>query len=62
VVCFTAAAVANIDAEGDPQYWGYTTDTSLAAKDHTLGTCPQDDNLKVEVVGPCDTVSGQSVF
>ncbi len=59
---FTAAAVANIDAEGNPQYWGYTTDTALDAKTHDLGTCPQDDHLNVEVVGPCDEVSGQSVF
>jgi type IV pilus assembly protein PilA len=59
---FTAAAVANIDAEDDPQYWGYSTDpANLAAKAHTLGTCPAT-GLDTEVVGPCDDVSGQSVF
>jgi type IV pilus assembly protein PilA len=59
---FTAAAVANIDAEDDPQYWGYSTDpANLAAKAHTLGTCPAA-GLNTEVVGPCDNVSGQSVF
>ena len=64
---FTAAAVANIDAEGDPQYWGYTTDKGLPAKDHTDGTCDTSiaaasGGLNVEVVGTCDAVSGQSVF
>jgi len=61
---FSAAAVANIDAEGDPQYWGYTTNKSLAAKTHNAGTCDTsaDPGLHVEVVGPCDDVSGQSVF
>jgi type IV pilus assembly protein PilA len=59
---YTAAAVANIDADGDPQYWGYSTDpANLPAKAHTLGTCPAD-GLETEVVGPCDDVSGQSVF
>ena len=59
---FTAAAVANIDAENDPQYWGYSTDPqNLAAKAHDLGTCPAT-GLTTEVVGPCDAVSGQSVF
>jgi type IV pilus assembly protein PilA len=64
---FSAAAVANIDAEDDPQYWGYTTNKSLPAKDHADGTCDTstattDGGLHVEVVGPCDSVSGQSVF
>jgi len=59
---FTAAAVANIDAAGDPQYWGYSTSpATLAAKTHNAGTCPAT-GLTQEVVGPCDTVSGQSVF
>jgi len=58
---FTAAAVANIDNDGDPQYWGYTTDRNLGALTHDLGLCPST-GLKVEVVGPCDLVSGQSVF
>ena len=60
---FTAAAVANIDAEDDPQYWGYSTDPqNLAAKAHNAGTCPTPGSLHAEVVGPCDDVSGQSVF
>jgi len=61
---FTAAAVANIDAEDDPQYWGYATDADAgpAAKAHDAGTCPVPGELHDEVVGPCDTVSGQSVF
>jgi len=58
---YTAAAVANIDNSGDPQYWGYTTDGATAAKAHAAGTCPVA-GLTQEVVGPCDLVSGQSVF
>jgi len=59
---FTAAAVANIDNAGNPQYWGYSTDpANLAAKAHAAGTCPAT-GLTQEVVGPCDLVSGQSVF
>jgi type IV pilus assembly protein PilA len=62
---FAAAAVANIDNDGDPQYWGYTTDKNLDAKVHTgVGQCDTGavPGLKIEVVGPCDAVSGQSVF
>ncbi|MFQ5515761.1 MAG: type IV pilin protein [Myxococcota bacterium] len=58
---FTAAAVANIDNAGNPQYWGYSTDGVVTAKTHAAGTCPVG-GLTAEVVGPCDTVSGQSVF
>jgi type IV pilus assembly protein PilA len=58
---FTAAAVANIDNEGESQKWGYTTNTALTAVTHNAGTCDQT-GLNVEVVGPCDVVSGQSVF
>jgi type IV pilus assembly protein PilA len=62
---FTAAAVANIDAESVNQHWGYSTDLALAAKAHPDpgSTCdPSEGTLVVEVVGPCDTVSGQSEF
>jgi type IV pilus assembly protein PilA len=60
---FTAAAVANIDAEGLNQHWGYSTNTDLAAKPHPdPGTTCDPSGLHVEVVGPCDDVSGQSVF
>jgi hypothetical protein len=59
---YTAAAVANIDNSGDPQYWGYSTDKVTDAKAHNAGTCPEGTLGSVEVVGPCNTVSGQSVF
>jgi type IV pilus assembly protein PilA len=59
---YTAAAVANIDNAGNAQYWGYSTSPStLAAKSHNAGQCPAS-GLTQEVVGPCDLVSGQSVF
>jgi type IV pilus assembly protein PilA len=60
---YTAAAVANIDNSGDPQYWGYSTDkANLAAKAHNAGTCPATTLSANEVVGPCEPTSGQSVF
>ena len=60
---FTAAAVANIDASGAGQTWAYTTDKTLAAKAHARGTCDVTDaTVKLKVVGPCDSTSGQSVF
>jgi type IV pilus assembly protein PilA len=61
---FSAAALANIDAEDPPQAWGYTTNKQLPAKDHGFGQCDTsaDPGLHIEVVGPCDDVSGQSVF
>jgi type IV pilus assembly protein PilA len=59
---YSAAAVANIDAAGDPQYWGYSTDKATAAKSHNAGQCPVATLSAVEVVGPCVPTSGQSVF
>jgi type IV pilus assembly protein PilA len=61
---FSAAALANIDAEAPAQAWGYTTNKSLQSLPHTgVGQCDTSDAaLHVEVVGPCDDVSGQSVF
>jgi len=59
---YTAAAVANIDASGNAQTWGYSTDPSnLSAKTHNAGTCAES-GLTTKTVGPCDTLSGQSVF
>jgi len=58
---YTAAAVANIDNAGEPQYWGYTTNR-LTAKTHDAGTCPVATLAAVKVVGPCVATSGQSVF
>jgi type IV pilus assembly protein PilA len=57
---YTAAAMANIDNSGAAQYWGYTTNTGLAAKANATGNCPG--TLVVKVVGPCVSTSGQSVF
>ena len=60
---YTAAAVANIDASGNGQTWGYTTSKTLAAKAHARGTCDVTNaKVIVKTVGPCDSVSGQSVF
>jgi type IV pilus assembly protein PilA len=59
---YSAAAVANIDNAGDPQYWGYSTDKVTAAKSHAAGQCPVATLASEDVVGPCNPVSGQSVF
>ena len=59
---YSAAAVANIDNAGDAQYWGYSTDKTTAAKSHNAGQCPVATLSSPDVVGPCNTVSGQSVF
>lgn len=58
---FTAAAHADIDADGTPQYWGYQKGT-LAGKAHADpgGTCP--DTLTDETVMPCTGAMGQSIF
>jgi type IV pilus assembly protein PilA len=58
---YTAATLANIDASGGVQTWGYTTNGTLVAKTHSEGTCGVG-GLTVKTVGPCDTTSGQSVF
>jgi type IV pilus assembly protein PilA len=61
---FTAAAHADIDADGDAQYWGYQKPgtASLAGKAHSDpgGTCP--DSLTDETVMPCTSAMGQSIF
>ena len=56
---FTAAAVADIDADDTGQTWGYRKGDT-AAKAHTKGTCASA-TLTAETVGACDSVSGQSV-
>ena len=58
---FTAAAHADIDADGTPQYWGYQKGT-LAGKAHSDpgGTCPA--TLTDETVMPCTSAMGQSIF
>jgi len=59
---YTAAAVANIDASGDAQTWGYSTDPSnLAAKDNNDGQCDST-GLTLKTVGPCTATHGQSIF
>ncbi len=71
---YTVSATANIDAAGANQAWGYvkeigTTGAGLAGLDAactTAGTwnaslSPPIANM-VNTVGPCDGVSGQSVF
>ena len=58
---FTAAAVREHRRRRHPQYWGYSTGNTPAAKTPQRGQCPTGLSA-VEVVGPCDTVSGQSVF
>jgi type IV pilus assembly protein PilA len=60
---FTASSAADIDANGAFQGWGYRKGgAAVTAK--TLGTggqCPVA-NLVIEVVSPCNTADGQSVF
>ncbi len=63
---FTAAAHADIDADGTPQEWGYkkcSGGTCEAGKAHADpgGTCAEAD-LTSETVMPCTSASGQSVF
>ena len=63
---YTAAAGADIDADTNPQTWGYKKGAAAdipAAEDHgvTGGQC-NEANLMFEVVGPCDASSGHSVF
>jgi type IV pilus assembly protein PilA len=60
---FTAAAHADIDADGAAQYWGYQKGPAqLAGKAHADpgGTCPT--TLTDETVMPCTNAMGQSIF
>ncbi len=71
-VSYTISANANIDATGGPQAWGYvkeigTTNAGLAGVNCVVGgvwnaaaTPPAASMLNT--VGPCDGLSGQSVF
>jgi type IV pilus assembly protein PilA len=62
---FTVAAGADIDADGVYQVWGYKKpDAGIDVASPTLGaagTCAIA-NLTRQVVGPCSTDFGQSVF
>jgi type IV pilus assembly protein PilA len=57
---FTVGAVADIDADGTSQAWGYKKGAE-PAKAHPDGTCDET-QLTPETVGPCDPSFGQSVF
>jgi len=69
---YTAEANADIDADGVLQYWGYVKPLpgGAGAVASLSGTCPVTGvynpvsmaNDLLETVGPCDNVSGQSVF
>jgi type IV pilus assembly protein PilA len=60
---FTASAGADLDNDGTPQMWGYKKGPNIpGAEDLSAGGTCDEGNLTAEVVGPCDTVSGQSVF
>ncbi len=61
---YTATAGADIDADVEPQTWGYKKGPNIpSAEDHgaTGGQCDEG-NLAAEVVGPCEPEFGQSVF
>jgi len=66
VAGYTATAGADIDADNTPQMWGYRkTDPSngqVGAKDLGEGGTCDESMLQEQVVGPCETTSGQSVF
>jgi len=57
---WTAAGYADIDNNGDNQYWGYAKGGE-DAKSFDGDTCERAD-LTAETVMPCTTSSGQSVF
>ena len=54
---------ADIDADATPQSWGYKKGPAIPGAENLNngGTCDEM-FLMVEVVGPCDGNSGQSVF
>ena len=58
---FTATAMADIDADGTVQVWGYTKGNVAAKTGHTclIGTGGLE---PPETVGPCLSTFGQSVF
>ena len=63
---YTASAGADIDNNGTPQSWGYKKSppgvAAPPAQDLNLGGTCDETQLVAEVVGPCDTISGQSEF
>ena len=61
---YTTTAGADIDADGTWQAWGYkklNAGADVAARATDGITCDES-MLTAEVVGPCDTTFGQSVF
>ena len=61
---YIATAGADIDADDEPQTWGYKKGSAVPdsrGNGTTGGTCDHDE-LAYEVVGPCLTSHGQSVF
>ena len=61
---YTASAGANIDADADWQAWGYkklNAGADVTARVTDGITCDES-ALIAEVVGPCDSTFGQSVF
>ena len=75
---FTAAAVADLDADGFAQIWGYVRpladrtggQPSTLTGGQPAAPCPATGtwdgvaggNVRLDTVGPCDAASGQSVF
>ena len=62
---YTASASADIDADGTSQTWGYKKlngTSDVAAKTLAPATACVVANLNNQVVGPCETNHGQSVF
>ena len=61
---YIASAGADIDADDDPQTWGYKKGPAVPdGESHgaTGGTCDEAE-LALEVVGPCLVTYGQSIF
>ena len=53
--------MADIDADGVYQTWGYRKGT-VAGGPHGVGTACLSTNLTPETVGPCKSTYSQSVF
>jgi len=67
---YTARATGDLDADTVNQVWGYVKSTAAGANGLVSGVCPATGtynavslaNDLLDTVGPCDNVSGQSVF
>ena len=63
---YLASTGADLDADGNEQRWGYKKGPAADIPDGedlgNGGICAEADLTAAEVVMPCDTVSGQSVF